>query len=287
MSTMAENVIAAGPDNRPPMLEKSQYNSWQSRMLLYIRGKEHGKEIYDSVINGPFQFGTVEVSATPTTPAFTRERTMDDLTNKEKIREACDIRPKCSKFVTDVKLAKDMHESSFDKLDAYLRKHEVYANEFHMMRQQFSDPIALVTNTYNSFYNNPQPQYNLLQYNQQSSTIPQQQQLYTSLPQPHPYKAQVYQQSYPTPVVHQQSYQAPAVQQQSPVVFPQLDSGLAVPSFVPTDDLITSLNKAMSFTNIEFASQYPSINSQLRTSSNPRNQATIQDGSVIVHNVQG
>ncbi|GJX19311.1 hypothetical protein Tco_0221988 [Tanacetum coccineum] len=92
MSTMAENVIAAGADNRPPMLEKSQYNSWQSHMLLYIRGKEHGKELYDSIINGPFQFGTVEVPVTPTTPAFTRERTLDYLTDKEKIREACDIR---------------------------------------------------------------------------------------------------------------------------------------------------------------------------------------------------
>ncbi|GKC11251.1 hypothetical protein Tco_1008033 [Tanacetum coccineum] len=92
MSTMAENVIAAGADNHPPMLEKSQYKSCQSHMLLYIQGKEHGKELYDSVINGPFQFGTVEVHATPTTPAFTRERTLDDLTNKEKISEVCDRR---------------------------------------------------------------------------------------------------------------------------------------------------------------------------------------------------
>nr|GEU70653.1 hypothetical protein [Tanacetum cinerariifolium] len=32
-----ENVIAEGADNVPPMLKKSQYNSWQSCMLLYIR----------------------------------------------------------------------------------------------------------------------------------------------------------------------------------------------------------------------------------------------------------
>ncbi|GKD69422.1 hypothetical protein Tco_1323512 [Tanacetum coccineum] len=37
MSTMAENVIAAGAENRPPILKRSQYDSWQSRMLLYIR----------------------------------------------------------------------------------------------------------------------------------------------------------------------------------------------------------------------------------------------------------
>ncbi|GJT41513.1 retrovirus-related pol polyprotein from transposon TNT 1-94 [Tanacetum coccineum] len=57
MSTMAENVIAAGADNRHPMLEKSQYNSWQSRMKLYIRGKEHGKELLDSILHGPFKYG--------------------------------------------------------------------------------------------------------------------------------------------------------------------------------------------------------------------------------------
>ncbi|GKE46991.1 hypothetical protein Tco_1478249 [Tanacetum coccineum] len=48
MSTMAENVIAAGAENRPPMLERSQCDSWQSRMLLYIRGKEHGIHLLDS-----------------------------------------------------------------------------------------------------------------------------------------------------------------------------------------------------------------------------------------------
>ncbi|GJW94762.1 hypothetical protein Tco_0174434 [Tanacetum coccineum] len=203
---MVENVIAAGADNRPPMLEKSQYNSWQSHMLLYIRGKEHGKELYDLVMNGPFQFGTVDVLATPTTTSSTRPRTFDDLTDKEKICETCDIRAtnivlqegtelslqerelklynefdrftfekgeiihsyylrfaqlindmntigmtmkklqvntkfvnnlqsEWSKFGTDVKLAKDMHKSSFDQLYAYLRQDEVHANEVHMMRQ--------------------------------------------------------------------------------------------------------------------------------------------------------
>ncbi|GKB70973.1 hypothetical protein Tco_0932385 [Tanacetum coccineum] len=41
MSTMAENVIAVGAKNRHPMPEKSQYDSWQSRMVLYIQGEGH------------------------------------------------------------------------------------------------------------------------------------------------------------------------------------------------------------------------------------------------------
>ncbi|GJR28379.1 retrovirus-related pol polyprotein from transposon TNT 1-94 [Tanacetum coccineum] len=92
MSTMAENVIAARADNHPSILDKSQYNSWQSRMLLYIQGKENGKQLYDSVINGPFQYGTIEVLATPTLLQTTRPRTYKDLTEAEKIREAYDIR---------------------------------------------------------------------------------------------------------------------------------------------------------------------------------------------------
>ncbi|GKD94549.1 hypothetical protein Tco_1374386 [Tanacetum coccineum] len=85
MTTMAENVIAEGADNHPLMLKKNMYNSWQSRMLLYIRGKEHGKDLLDSVLHGPFQYGTVVENG------ITRLRTYKELTDKEKIRDECDI----------------------------------------------------------------------------------------------------------------------------------------------------------------------------------------------------
>ncbi|GKC13075.1 hypothetical protein Tco_1009857, partial [Tanacetum coccineum] len=61
-----------------------------------------------------------------------------------------------------------------------------------------------------------------------------------------------------------------------------MDSGLVVPSFLPSDDPIASLNKAMAFISTAFTSRYPLTNNQLRTSSNLRNQAAIQDGRVIV-----
>ncbi|GJR58187.1 retrovirus-related pol polyprotein from transposon TNT 1-94 [Tanacetum coccineum] len=56
---------------------------------------------------------------------------------------------------------------------------------------------------------------------------------------------------------------------------------LAVPSFLPGDDLIASLNKAMAFLSTSIASHFPTTNNQLRSSSNPRNQATVQDARVI------
>ncbi|GJY95787.1 retrovirus-related pol polyprotein from transposon TNT 1-94 [Tanacetum coccineum] len=61
----------------------------------------------------------------------------------------------------------------------------------------------------------------------------------------------------------------------------------AVPVFSPRDDLIACLNKAMAFLTHVASSRFPSTNNQLRTSSNLRNQATIQDGRVTVQQFQG
>ncbi|GKA11032.1 integrase, catalytic region, zinc finger, CCHC-type containing protein [Tanacetum coccineum] len=55
MATMAENVIAAGAENRPPMLEKGMYDSWKSRILLYIEGKENSEMLIDSIKHSPFK----------------------------------------------------------------------------------------------------------------------------------------------------------------------------------------------------------------------------------------
>ncbi|GJV83929.1 hypothetical protein Tco_1523827 [Tanacetum coccineum] len=43
----------------------------------------------------------------------------------------------------------------------------------------------------------------------------------------------------------------------------------------------------MAFISTALTSRYPQTNNQLRTSFNPRNQATIQDGRVTIQNVQG
>ncbi|GKB43330.1 retrovirus-related pol polyprotein from transposon TNT 1-94, partial [Tanacetum coccineum] len=66
-----------------------------------------------------------------------------------------------------------------------------------------------------------------------------------------------------------------------------MESGLFVLTFLPGDDPIARLNKAMAFMSTVFSSRYPPTNNQLRSSSNPRNQATIQDGRITVQQVQG
>ncbi|GJY54397.1 hypothetical protein Tco_0446061 [Tanacetum coccineum] len=68
---------------------------------------------------------------------------------------------------------------------------------------------------------------------------------------------------------------------------PLVDSDFVFPVFSPGDDPIACLNKAVAFLTVVASSRFPSTNNQLRTTSNPRNQATIQDGRVKVQQVQG
>nr|GEU51017.1 hypothetical protein [Tanacetum cinerariifolium] len=90
--SLAKNFMFVGADNRPPMRDKTKYNSWESYMPLYIKGKEHGKLLVDLVLNGPFQYGKIIEPGNETTPATVRARTYIHLTNKEKIRESFGIK---------------------------------------------------------------------------------------------------------------------------------------------------------------------------------------------------
>nr|GEZ36677.1 hypothetical protein [Tanacetum cinerariifolium] len=42
-----------GADNHPPMLEKDMYDSWKSRMELYMLNRPHGRMILESVEQDP------------------------------------------------------------------------------------------------------------------------------------------------------------------------------------------------------------------------------------------
>ncbi|GJW62771.1 hypothetical protein Tco_0112106 [Tanacetum coccineum] len=59
MTTLAEFMIITGAENHHPMLEKSMYDSWKSRMELYIENRENGRMILNSVLNGPLVWPTI------------------------------------------------------------------------------------------------------------------------------------------------------------------------------------------------------------------------------------
>ncbi|GKC78799.1 hypothetical protein Tco_1129573 [Tanacetum coccineum] len=54
--------------------------------------------------------------------------------------------PEWGKFVTSVKLARDLHTSNYDQLYAYIEEHKAHANEALLMRERFPDLLALVAN---------------------------------------------------------------------------------------------------------------------------------------------
>ncbi|GJT77900.1 retrovirus-related pol polyprotein from transposon TNT 1-94 [Tanacetum coccineum] len=84
MTTLAEFMIIAGADNRPPMLEKSLYDSWKSHMEHYM---ENGRMILSSVHNGPLIWPTVTEE-----DGTTRTKTYAELSATEKIQADCDCK---------------------------------------------------------------------------------------------------------------------------------------------------------------------------------------------------
>ncbi|GKC64354.1 retrovirus-related pol polyprotein from transposon TNT 1-94 [Tanacetum coccineum] len=289
MSSMSEDIQCAGSDTRPPMLDRTDFESWQQRIRLYCLGKDNGENIMKSINEGPFHMGTVsDVIAGGTEGAVqqgpVRARVLNDLSAEEKERYKADIRatnillqgetiqgyyvrftklindmrnikmtmprmqlnskfvnnmlPEWSRFITKVKLNRGLKESNFDQLYAYLKQHEVHANENRTMMERFlqptNDPLALVSNA------------SVQQYPTQSSKSPQ------------------------------------SSNEPSPADNFQLDSGSS-----STENLIESLSNSLALLTQSYKSHLPQTNNQLRTSSNARNKATVQDGRVVVQDVRG
>ncbi|GJU48332.1 hypothetical protein Tco_1217887 [Tanacetum coccineum] len=350
MTTLADKVILSGANNRPHMLEKDMYDSWKSRMELYMMNRQHGRMILESVGNGPLLWPTIEENG------VTRPRKYSELTPADAIQADCDVKatniilqglppevyalisnhkvskelwervqllmqgtsmtkqertlntkflnslpPEWSKFVTDVTLVRDLHITNIDQLHAYLGQHEFHVNEVCLMHKRNSDPLALVVThqmtqspyqTHKNSYQNSQfqPQVSLYQSPQYGSPYQSHQystnQPSTPLSITYPsndYQSSVHHNVYsPQPSIPQLEYAPTVNQQPQQPEFPQLDSGLTVLVFKQGDDPIDAINHMMSFLSAVVTSRYPTTNNQLRNSSNPRQQATINDGRVTL-----
>ncbi|GJR12127.1 integrase, catalytic region, zinc finger, CCHC-type containing protein [Tanacetum coccineum] len=169
-----------------------------------------------------------------------------------------------SKFVTDVKLVKDLHTTNVDQLHAYLQQHERHANEVRLMHERNSDPLALVAShqlppsTYQSHLHtlpNSQLQHHVSPYPSLQFVTPYQTQQFTtsqSTPLSITYPSNEYQSSVhhnvysPQSSIPQLEY-APTTYQHQQSEFSQPDSGLIVPVFQKGDDPIDAINHMMSF----------------------------------------
>nr|GEZ08003.1 hypothetical protein [Tanacetum cinerariifolium] len=58
--TLADKAILSCADNRPPMLEKDMYDSWKSKIELYMMNRQHERMILESVVNGLLIWPTIK-----------------------------------------------------------------------------------------------------------------------------------------------------------------------------------------------------------------------------------
>nr|GEX37082.1 hypothetical protein [Tanacetum cinerariifolium] len=262
--------------------------------------------ILESVENGPLYWPTVEENG------VTRLKKYSELSTTEAIQADCDVNtkflntlpPEWSKILTNVKLVRDLHTTNVDQLHAYLGQHEYHANEVWLMHEHTLDPLALVAHHQinKSTFQPHQQSYHQHQFQPQVSPF-----------QSSPYGIQYHSSQYAsqapssTPIsltypsndfhssvnhnvynasssITQMEY-APTVHQQTDFSLP--DTGLVVLVFQKGDDPINAINHIMSFLTAVFTSRYPATNNQLKTSSNPRQQATINNGRVTIQPIHG
>ncbi|GJU47167.1 retrovirus-related pol polyprotein from transposon TNT 1-94 [Tanacetum coccineum] len=150
--------------------------------------------------------------------------------------------PEWSKFVTNVKLARDLHTTNFDQLYSYLEQHDAHANETRLLRKRYQDPFAFVANFNQppSHITNYHSQSNATQFPQWSNSmnpqvhsshsyspmyvahhLSQPQISHSFIPPSYEYQSHM---DHQTSYVPQIVYHSPPVSTQPTTKFPQLDS---------------------------------------------------------------
>nr|GEY74347.1 integrase, catalytic region, zinc finger, CCHC-type, peptidase aspartic, catalytic [Tanacetum cinerariifolium]GEZ26889.1 integrase, catalytic region, zinc finger, CCHC-type, peptidase aspartic, catalytic [Tanacetum cinerariifolium] len=84
--SLADKAILSGADNRSPMLGKDMYDSWKSRMELYMLNRQHGRMILEFVESGPLLWPSIEENG------VTRLKKYSELSPTEAIQADCDVK---------------------------------------------------------------------------------------------------------------------------------------------------------------------------------------------------
>nr|GEU53398.1 hypothetical protein [Tanacetum cinerariifolium] len=254
-SDVFSEAILSGADNRPPMLEKDMYDSWKSRMELYMLNRQHDRMILESVEHGPLLWPTVEedrVTRLKKYSEFTHKVAKElweriqmpmqgtSLTKQEKecklyvnTKFLNTLPPEWSKFFTDVKLVRDLHTTNVDQLHAYLGQHEYHANEVRLMHERTLDPLALYVSQ------TPSSSNLSLSYPLHDISLTVNHNVFmasSSAPQIH----------YASTVHHPSKFSSPK-------------TGLVVPVFQKGDDPIDAINHMMSFLTTVVTSRQDSM----------------------------
>ncbi|GKB49254.1 integrase, catalytic region, zinc finger, CCHC-type containing protein [Tanacetum coccineum] len=241
MTTLAGKAILSGADNHPPILEKDMYDSWKSRMELYMMNRQHGRMILESVENGPLIWPSIEENG------VTRPKKYSELSATEE-RE-CKLYDEFGKFnykkgetllilqglplevyalVSNHKVTKELWEriqlvmqgTSLTKQEREFCNHQMtqvfLSNSSHSNQKLRNSPQV-------SPYQSPQhgSPYQSQQYSNNQSSTP----LSITYPS-NDYQSSVHHNVYSPPSSIPQLEYALTINQQSE--FPQLESGLIV-----------------------------------------------------------
>nr|GEU78436.1 hypothetical protein [Tanacetum cinerariifolium] len=324
MTTLPDKAIISGVDNRPPMLEKDMYDSWKIRMELYMMNRQHGRMILEFVQNGPLIWPTIEENDV-IRPRKYSELTHVEAIQVDCDVKATNIilqglPPEVYTLVSNHKVAKDLWESIqllmqetsltkqkrecklYDEFDKFIYKKGETLHDFYLICSLLLNDM----NIYNvkleqfqintKFLNTLSPKWSKFVTDVKLYGSPYQSQQYSTNPSSTPllilypsndYQSSVHHNVYSLPQSIPQLEYPPAFNlQPQKAKFSQLDSGLTVLVFKQGDDPVDAINHMMSFVSAVVTSRYPTTNNQLRNSSNPRQQATINDGRVTLQLVQ-
>nr|GEZ73160.1 reverse transcriptase domain-containing protein [Tanacetum cinerariifolium] len=247
MTSLADKAILSGADNRPPMLEKDMYDLWKSKLELYMLNRQHGRMILESVKNGPLLWPTVKENG------VTRPKKYSELSATEAIQVDCDVK------ATNIIL-----QGLPLEVYALVSTHKVAKEIWKRIQMLMQGTLLTKQKRECKMYD----EFDKFAYKKGESLLHHN--LYN-----------------PSSSIPQVEY-APSVHQQ--FEFSQPDTGLVVPVFQKVfqkgDDPIDAINHIMSFLTAVVTSRYPPTNNQLRNSSNPRQQATINNGRVIIQPIQ-
>ncbi|GKE51578.1 hypothetical protein Tco_1486734 [Tanacetum coccineum] len=134
MTTLAEYMILSGVDNRPPMLDKDLYDSWKSRMELYMQNREHERMILELVEHGPLIWPTIEENG------VTRTKKYAELFATEKLQADCDMKA-INIILQGTSLTKQEREYKlYDAFDKFVHiKGESLHQYYLIFTQQIND----------------------------------------------------------------------------------------------------------------------------------------------------
>nr|GEU99673.1 integrase, catalytic region, zinc finger, CCHC-type, peptidase aspartic, catalytic [Tanacetum cinerariifolium] len=257
------------------MLDRTDFDLWKQRIRLYCQGKENEVNILKLIDEGPFQMGTVRAPLAEGTEGAPhlgpeRPRVYSDLSPEEKDRETIH-----DYYVRFAKLINDMMNIKMTM--SRMQLNSKFVNNMLPEWGRFVMAVKVNRGLRDSNYDL------LYAYLKQNETHANENKMMLDRFSQHTVGPLALMSN----VSHQQHYLQTSSTSHSAYVPPHLsDSAHLDSSLSPTDNLIENLTNTLAILTQSYKTFLPLTNNQLRTSSNTRNQATVQDGRVVVQNVQ-